>query len=100
MAELARTDPAALVNGAAEFTVSDAVQSAPGLFSALNLGKRLVKTPKLHLIDAGLTAHLRGQADAAALALSPQLGPLLETFAVQEMRRHLRWAGGGGRQSS
>jgi uncharacterized protein len=57
-----------------------------------NLGKRLVKAPKLHLIDAGLTAHLRGQADAAALALSPQLGPLLETFAVQEMRRHLRWA--------
>jgi predicted AAA+ superfamily ATPase len=57
-----------------------------------NLGKRLVKAPKLHLIDSGLTAHLRGQADAAALALSPQLGPLLETFAVQELRRHLRWA--------
>jgi predicted AAA+ superfamily ATPase len=57
-----------------------------------NLGKRLVKAPKLHLIDSGLTAHLRGQTDAAALALSPQLGPLLETFAVQELRRHLRWA--------
>ena len=57
-----------------------------------NLGKRLVKAPKLHLIDAGLTAHLRGCADTAALALSPQLGPLLETFAVQELRRHLRWA--------
>ena len=57
-----------------------------------NLGKRLVKAPKLHLIDPGLTAHLRGQADAEALALSPQLGPLLETFVVQELRRHLRWA--------
>lgn len=57
-----------------------------------NLGKRLVKAPKLHLIDAGLSAHLRGQTDPAALALSPQLGPLLETFAVQELRRHLRWA--------
>ena len=56
-----------------------------------NLGKRLVKAPKLHLIDPGLTAHLRGQADAEALALSPQLGPLLETFVVQELRRHLRW---------
>ncbi|MBW8831295.1 MAG: DUF4143 domain-containing protein [Burkholderiales bacterium] len=41
---------------------------------------------------AGLTAHLRGHTDPAALALSPQLGPLLETFAVQEVRRHLRWA--------
>lgn len=57
-----------------------------------NLGKRLVKAPKLHLIDAGLSAHLRGQTDAAALAWSPELGPLLETFAVQELRRHLRCA--------
>lgn len=57
-----------------------------------NLRKRLVKAPKLHLIDAGLTAHLRGQADAEALALSPKLGPLLETFVVQEPRRHLHWA--------
>ena len=57
-----------------------------------NLGKRLVKAPKLHLIDAGLTAHLQGHIDPAALAMSPHVGPLLETFAVQEVRRHLRWA--------
>ncbi len=57
-----------------------------------NLGKRLVKAPKLHLVDAGLAAHLQGQADAAGLSLSPQLGPLLESFAVQEVRRHLAWA--------
>lgn len=57
-----------------------------------NLGKRLVKAPKLHLIDAGLTAHLQGHADPVALSLSAQLGPLLETFAVQEVRRHLRSA--------
>lgn len=59
---------------------------------SVNLGKRLVKAPKLHLIDAGLTAHLRGQADPAALALSPHLGPLLESFVVQELRRQLGWA--------
>jgi uncharacterized protein len=57
-----------------------------------NLGKRLVKAPKLHLIDAGLAAHLQGHAEPAALAVSPQLGPLLENFAVQELRRHLQWA--------
>ena len=34
-----------------------------------NLGKQLVKAPKLHLIDAGPTAHLCGLTDAAALAL-------------------------------
>lgn len=59
---------------------------------SINLGKRLVKAPKLHLIDAGLAAHLQGNADPAALALSPHLGSLLETFVVQEIRRHLRWA--------
>jgi hypothetical protein len=34
-AELARTDPSALVNGAAGFTVIDEVQSAPALFPVL-----------------------------------------------------------------
>jgi uncharacterized protein len=57
-----------------------------------NLGKRLVKAPKLHLIDAGLAAHLQGHSEPAALTLSPQLGPLLENFAVQEIRRHMSWA--------
>ncbi len=56
-----------------------------------NLGKRLVKAPKVHLIDSGLTAHLRGHNDPGTLGLSPQLGPLLETFVVQELRRQLRW---------
>ena len=57
-----------------------------------NLGKRLVKAPKLQLIDAGLVAHLQGNADPVALGLSPHLGPLLETFVVQEVRRQMRWA--------
>jgi uncharacterized protein len=35
IAELALTDPSALVNGAAGFTVIDEVQSAPELFPAL-----------------------------------------------------------------
>jgi predicted AAA+ superfamily ATPase len=30
-----------------------------------NLGKRLVKAPKIHLLDVGLAAHLRGDLDAA-----------------------------------
>jgi uncharacterized protein len=57
-----------------------------------NFGKRLVKAPKMHLIDAGLAAHLQGHIEPAALSMSPQLGPLLENFAVQEIRRHLRWS--------
>jgi hypothetical protein len=52
-----------------------------------NLGKRLVKSPKIHLIDSGLTAHLRGDTDASALMRSASLGPLLENFILQEMRK-------------
>lgn len=57
-----------------------------------NLGKRLVKSPKVHLLDTGLTAHLRGETDAGALGLSPDLGPLLESFVVQEIRKQLGWS--------
>lgn len=57
-----------------------------------NVGKRLVKSPKLHLVDTGLAAHLLGL-DAAGLAASPQsLGALLETFVVTEIRKDLGWA--------
>jgi len=57
-----------------------------------NLGKRFVKSPKIHLVDAGLTAHLRGEPDAEHLMLSPAVGPLLETFVLQELRKQLSWS--------
>jgi predicted AAA+ superfamily ATPase len=57
-----------------------------------NLGKRLVKSPKIHLLDSGLAAHLRGETEAKTLSLSPNLGPLLENFAVQEIRKQLSWS--------
>lgn len=57
-----------------------------------NLGKRLVKAPKLHLLDSGLAAHLQGLTDAKALAASERFGPLLESFVVQELRRQLGWS--------
>lgn len=57
-----------------------------------NIGKRFVKSPKIHLLDSGLTAHLRGDVDAPALAQSPNLGPLLENFVVQEVRKLLGWS--------
>jgi predicted AAA+ superfamily ATPase len=60
-----------------------------------NLGKRLVKSPKIHLLDAGMTAHLRGDGDARALSRSASLGPLLETFVVQEVRKQLGWSSVG-----
>jgi predicted AAA+ superfamily ATPase len=57
-----------------------------------NLGKRLVKSPKIHLLDTGLVAHLRGTRDARALSLSPDIGPLLESFVIQEIRKQQAWS--------
>jgi predicted AAA+ superfamily ATPase len=57
-----------------------------------NLGKRLVKSPKVHLLDSGLAAHLRGESDPEALVRSPAFGPLLESFVVQEIRKQLGWS--------
>ena len=56
-----------------------------------NLGKRLVKAPKLHLVDAGLACHLIG-ADARRLREDRLLlGRVLETFVVGELRKQLSW---------
>ncbi len=56
-----------------------------------NLGKRLVKAPKLHLLDTGLACHLIG-ADARRLSADRALlGRLLESFVVGELRKQLSW---------
>jgi len=57
-----------------------------------NLGKRLVKAAKLHLVDTGLACHLIG-ADARRLGDDRSLlGRMLETFVVGELRKQLSWA--------
>jgi predicted AAA+ superfamily ATPase len=47
-----------------------------------NLGKRLVRAPKLHVVDSGLAAHLLG---VVAEPTGTLRGPLLETFVVGEV---------------
>lgn len=57
-----------------------------------NLGKRLVKAPKLHLVDTGLACHLVG-ADARRLDEDRSLfGRMLETFVVGELRKQVSWS--------
>ncbi len=52
---------------------------------------RLVKTAKLHMGDTGLACALLG-IDAVALSGGrDRLGPLLETFVLQELRRQASW---------
>ncbi len=53
-----------------------------------NFGKRLVKTPKLYLADAGLACHLLGIADQKTLRGSPFRGPVFEGFVAAEIMKY------------
>jgi predicted AAA+ superfamily ATPase len=57
-----------------------------------NLGKRLIKAPKIHLIDSGLAAHLIGYRGLPGPRESTAFGHLLEGFVVGELRKQAGWA--------
>lgn len=52
-----------------------------------NLGKRLVKAPKLQFYDTGLAAWLAGQDVPSTLGLSALRGPLFESWVVAEVMK-------------
>ncbi|HWN44259.1 MAG TPA: ATP-binding protein [Thermoanaerobaculia bacterium] len=52
-----------------------------------NLGKRLVKTPKLYWLDTGLVCFLLGLKDEDAVLQGPMAGPLFETAVVAELAK-------------
>lgn len=53
-----------------------------------NLGKRIVKTPKLYFLDTGLACFLVGLRSVAELEHSMMLGPLFETHVLGQILRH------------
>lgn len=56
-----------------------------------NQGQRLVKAPKVHLVDTGLACHLLG-ADVERLSDDRQLlGRMLESFVASELRKQISW---------
>lgn len=54
----------------------------------VNLGKRLVKSPKLYFCDVGLAAWLMGIVDESQLAVHPLRGALFENLVVMEFVKH------------
>lgn len=50
-----------------------------------NLGRSIVKTPKLYFTDTGLLCHLLRINSKEELLLSPHKGAVVETFAVSEL---------------
>jgi predicted AAA+ superfamily ATPase len=66
------------------------VQRIPAWSS--NMGKRMVKSPKVYVVDTGLAGYLLGF-DEARLAAEPNpRGSLLETFVASEITRQLGWS--------
>ncbi|MBI4682931.1 MAG: ATP-binding protein, partial [Nitrospirae bacterium] len=56
-----------------------------------NRGKRLVKSPKLHLVDSGMAAQLSGVMNREHPGDRQFYGHLLETFVVMELRKQMTW---------
>lgn len=61
-----------------------------------NLGGRIAKRPKLHMVDSGLAAHLQGTNAARVSPVDPagasRFGALLETFVVTEVLKQRGWS--------
>lgn len=53
--------------------------------------KRLVKTPKLHFLDAGLLAAILGVTAEQIVRDRTRLGPLLEAFVLSEVLKQAAW---------
>ena len=49
-----------------------------------NLGKRVIKAPKLYFHDIGLVCYLTGVRDSDHLIKGPMAGPLFENYCIQE----------------
>lgn len=56
-----------------------------------NTGKRLIKSPKLHLVDSGLAATLAGLSAEDWLSKRERMGHLLESFVVQQLIAQAAW---------
>jgi len=50
-----------------------------------NLGKRVIRAPRLHFWDSGLLCHLLGIHDAEQLFTHPLRGSIFESFVVSEL---------------
>ena len=59
-----------------------------------NLGKRLIKSPKLILTDTGLLAHVLGLDRERAVRDRILFGHVLENFVAMEVAKQLTWSGG------
>ena len=62
-----------------------------------NFGKRIRKSPKLHVIDPGLASWMLGYRSTDAIMNGPALGALAESAAVSELTKAVHHGGGAER---
>ncbi len=56
-----------------------------------NSAKRLIKTPKIHLVDSGLASSLSGISSGDWLTRRDKFGHLLESFVLQQLIAQAGW---------
>lgn len=61
-------------------------------FGVPNRSSKIVRRPKLVMADSGLAAHLIGADRSALDGPDGRLGPLFETFVVNEIRKQTTWS--------
>ncbi len=66
------------------------VQTIPAW--STNLSSKVIRKPKLSIVDSGLAAHLIGTSAEVLLRDANVLGQLLETFVGNELRRQVTWS--------
>lgn len=59
---------------------------------SVNLGTRLIKSPKVYLIDTGLMSYLLGINQERFLIDSTLMGSLFESFVVTELKKQATWS--------
>lgn len=58
-----------------------------------NIGKRLIKTPKVYFLDTGLAAHLVKWEDPRTTLAGPMAGQLFENWVISEIVKSSRFRG-------
>lgn len=53
-----------------------------------NLGKRIVKSPKLYFYDTGLLAYLTGVTEQIVFERTPLKGNLFENYQISQLKKH------------
>ncbi len=59
---------------------------------SVNIGKRLVKSSKLYLIDSGILAYLLGIDTERAAIDGKLMGSIVENFVVMELKKQASWS--------